>query len=400
MNSKIKIKGQLRTYLQWPVFLSVLMIVMNVWIYTIHIQAGIIMSLFVVIYLCISIILFKRNKPAIMHDMIAFAAEYGQIQKQLINELAVPYALLEEDGRILWMNKEFSALTGKERHYQKSITNIFPDITKEALPKTDKVENISVEYEGKNFRVDMRKMSLDDVTNDSSLMEVVQGSVSMIALYFFDETEICYYMKENREQKLVAGLLYLDNYEEALDNLEEVKRSLLVALIDRKITKYITNIDGLIRKFEKDKYFVIIRQKYLSYLQTNKFSLLDEVKNVNIGNEMAVTVSIGLGVNADTYVQGYEYARTAIDLALGRGGDQAVIKDREKIYYYGGKSQQVEKSTRVKARVKAHALKEVLEGKDKVAIMGHKIGDVDSFGAAIGIYRAAKTCLLYTSPIL
>jgi c-di-AMP phosphodiesterase-like protein len=118
---------------------------------------------------------------------------------------------------------------------------------------------------------------------------------------------------------------------------------------------------------------------------------LEEVRSVNIGNEMAVTVSIGLGVNADNYITGYEYARTAMDLALGRGGDQAVIKDREKIYYYGGKSIQVEKSTRVKARVKAHAFREFVEGKDKIIIMGHKIGDVDTFGASMGIYRIAKT---------
>ena len=106
---------------------------------------------------------------------------------------------------------------------------------------------------------------------------------------------------------------------------------------------------------------------------------------------MAVTISIGLGVNADSYITGYDYARAAIDLALGRGGDQAVIKDGDKISYYGGKSIQVEKSTRVKARVKAHAFREFVEGKDKIVVMGHALADVDSFGAAIGVYRIGKT---------
>jgi c-di-AMP phosphodiesterase-like protein len=118
---------------------------------------------------------------------------------------------------------------------------------------------------------------------------------------------------------------------------------------------------------------------------------LDEVKGVNIGNEMAVTISIGLGANGEEYTQNCEYSRIAIDLALGRGGDQAVVKDGEKIYFYGGKSKQVEKNTRVKARVKAHALRELLESKEKIVIMGHKIGDIDSLGAAIGIYVAAKS---------
>lgn len=120
-----------------------------------------------------------------------------------------------------------------------------------------------------------------------------------------------------------------------------------------------------------------------------RFNLLEEVKNVNIGNEMAVTLSIGMGMNGETYIQNYEYARTAIDMALGRGGDQAVVKDGGKIQYYGGKSQQLEKTTRVKARVKAHALRELLETKDRLLIMGHKIGDIDSFGSAIGMYRIA-----------
>jgi c-di-AMP phosphodiesterase-like protein len=210
-------------------------------------------------------------------------------------------------------------------------------------------------------------------------------------MYLFDETEIITLKRENKEQKLIVGLLYIDNYEEALESIDEVRRSLLTALVDRKVTKYMQSIDAVIKKLEKDKYIFVFQYKYLSFLQNNKFSILDEVRGVNIGNEMAVTISIGLGVNAENYITSYEYARAAIGLALGRGGDQAVIKDRDKISYYGGKSIQIEKNTRVKARVKAHAFREIIEGKDKVVIMGHKLGDVDSFGAAIGVYRIATT---------
>ena len=187
----------------------------------------------------------------------------------------------------------------------------------------------------------------------------------------------------------MAGLIYLDNYDEALESVEEVRRSLLVALIDRKINKYISNLDGIVKKLEKDKYFFVIKQKYTKELEKERFALLEEVKTVNIGNEMAVTLSIGMGMNGETYIRNYEYARTAIDMALGRGGDQAVVKDGAKITYYGGKSQQLEKTTRVKARVKAHAMRELMETKDKLLIMGHRIGDPDSFGATIGIYRIA-----------
>ena len=129
----------------------------------------------------------------------------------------------------------------------------------------------------------------------------------------------------------------------------------------------------------------------MSAIQSSRFSILDEVREINIGNEMSVTLCIGVGMNAISYGQSYTWAQNAIDLALGRGGDQAVVKAGDKISYYGGKTKQVEKGTRVKARVKAHALKQIILGKDQVIIMGHKIGDVDSFGSAIGVYRAAKS---------
>ena len=135
---------------------------------------------------------------------------------------------------------------------------------------------------------------------------------------------------------------------------------------------------------------VILRKKSVALLRENKFDLLDDVKTVNIGNEMAVTISIGIGLDGLSYAQNYEFARNAIDLALGRGGDQAVIKTPDNTIYFGGKSQQVEKNTRVKARVKAQALREIISSKDQVLIMGHRLADADSFGAAVGIYRIAR----------
>ena len=192
------------------------------------------------------------------------------------------------------------------------------------------------------------------------------------------------------DQSLAVGLVYLDNYEEALESVEEVRRSLLTALIERKVNKYIAAYDGICKKIEKDKYMVILRKKAVSLLKENKFDLLSDVKTINIGNEMAVTISIGIGLDGLSYAQNYEFARNAIDLALGRGGDQAVVKTPDNTIYFGGKSQQVEKNTRVKARVKAQALREIISSKDQVIIMGHRIPDADSFGAAVGIYRIAR----------
>jgi len=236
----------------------------------------------------------------------------------------------------------------------------------------------------------MRKISIEAMLEDSGLIESDADNF-LTAIYIFDETDVNRYKKERDEEKLVTGLLYLDNYEEALNSVEEVRRSLLVALIERKLNKYFSEMDGLVKKLEKDKFILILCQRSLEELKEKRFSILEEVKSINIGNDMDVTISIGIGINGANYVQNYEYSRIAIDLALGRGGDQVVIKDRDTMIYFGGKSQQMGKTTRVKARVKAHALKEFMVAKDKVVVMGHKISDVDSIGAGIGIYRAAKS---------
>ena len=150
-------------------------------------------------------------------------------------------------------------------------------------------------------------------------MVSVEGSEEhMTALYLYDETQLNRYIRENDDQKLVAALIYIDNYEEALNSIEDVKQSLLVALIDRKVNKYFAGMDGLVRKVEKDKYFVVFRYIYLAKMQEDKFSLLEEVKTVKVGNEMSVTLSIGVGSTGDTYNQNYEYARMAIGMAFTR----------------------------------------------------------------------------------
>jgi len=369
---------------------------MNLSIFIVDRIAGLVMSGFVLIYFLIAFVLYYFQRPNIIRELIGFAADYGQVQKRLLKELSLPYAILDVDGRMQWGNDEFMDIIQEKKAARHSITNIFPEITREILPNTENDEIVHLLLNKRNYKVVLRKIITPEFDEDViwSFYEnedTWQGRNALIAMYLYDETEIKVLKKENTEQKLITGLLYIDNYEEALESIDEVRRSLLSALVDRKINKYMQGMDAIIKKLEKDKYIFVFQQKFLPMLQSNRFSLLDEVRGVNIGNEMSVTISMGLGVNADSYINGYEYARAAIDLALGRGGDQAVIKDREKLYYYGGKSIQMEKSTRVKARVKAHALKEFVEAKDKVVIMGHKIGDVDSFGAAIGVYRIAKT---------
>lgn len=396
MRKKVKLKGALKAYLRWPLFLGLLLVCMNINIYMVNRQAGIIMSFYMAIYLIIAICLYFFKRSEILGEVVRYAADYGQVQKQLLKEMFLPYAVLDSAGHLLWGNDEFLGIIGNEKAARRDIINVIPELTADLFPKDplDKILHITIE--DRDYKTILRKITIEDFYQESDAasstsLEKVRDDNSLIVVYLYDETAINAYIKENKEQRLIVGLLYIDNYEEALESIDEVRRSLLVALVDRKINKYMQSIDAIIKKLEKDKYILVFKEKYLPQMQNTRFALLDEVRAINIGNEMAVTLSLGLGVNADSYLKGYDYARAAIDLALGRGGDQAVVKDGEKILYYGGKSIQVEKSTRVKARVKAHALKELVEAKERVIIMGHSIADIDSFGAAVGIYRISKT---------
>ena len=388
--TNIKLKGKLRRYLNWPLYLTIVLILMDVAMYAQDIQMGAEFSGFIVLYVIIVLISNRRNRPLLINELVNFATQYGTVQKQLLNDFEIPYALLDYNSRFLWMNEKFTEITGKDKNYHKSVTTVFPSLTKDILQKSEAVGSINVMLDDRNYRISMKRIYFDSVTRDSAIVAINDTDEYLTAIYLFDETELNRYIRENEEQKLVAGLIYIDNYEEALDSIEDVKRSLLIALVDRKVKKYFTEIDALVRKIEKDKYFVVFKYKYLEQLSADKFKLIEDVKSIKVGNEMAITLSIGVGAGGVSYTQNYEYARMGIDLALGRGGDQVVVKEGEEVTYYGGKAKQVERNTRVKARVKAHALREIIESREQVVIMGHTISDVDSLGAAIGVYCAAR----------
>ena len=393
MKNSVKLKGRLKGYLQSSLYLGFLLIVVDILIYLLDYRAGLVLSGFIIFYFAIILSMLLYNKPVIMNELVSFATQYGQIQRRLLRDLELPHALLDDSGRVIWTNIAFEKMIHQDKGYRKSITSLFPSITKDKLPgmnEEDEVE-FDVEYESGNYIAKMKKISLKEMAENSDIIEAKGYEGYLVALYLFDETALKIALKEVDDQSLAVGLIYLDNYDEALESVEEVRRSLLIALIDRKVNKYIAALDGICKKMEKDKYLVIMRKEAALQLQENRFDLLEDVKTVNIGNEMAVTISIGMGYNGLSYAQNYEFARNAIDIALGRGGDQAVVKIPENVSYYGGKSQQVEKSTRVKARVKAHALKEIISVKDEVYVMGHRMGDVDSFGASVGIYRIAQS---------
>lgn len=386
-NKNMRLKGQLRMYMQWPLIMTILLLAMNIWMYMTDQKAGLTMTVFVIIYAMIVGLLYFYNRSLILADLIQFSTQYKGIQNTLLKELTVPYAIILEDGHILWKNDRFSEIVdGREKFIQK----IIPELNKGIFPKDDETRNeLEITYKERDYQVELRRISLEGFSESERMLQIPKEKEYFIALYMRDVTELNSYIRENEDQRLIAGLIYIDNYDEVMESVEEVRQSLLVALIDRKINKYINDVDGIVKKLENDKYFFVVKKESYRKFEADKFSLLEEVKQVNIGNARSATLSIGLGLNTATYALSYNYARMAIDLALARGGDQAVIKDCKGITYFGGKKEQTAKNTRVKARVKAEALREFIVAKDQVIVMGHKISDPDSFGACMGIYRAA-----------
>ena len=384
----MRLKGQLRMYMNWPLIMTVLLAAMNIWRYMIDKKAGLMMSVFILVYLAIAGGLYFYNRSLILADLIQFSAQYKGIEHTLLKELAVPYAIALEDGRILWGNDAFTALTAGLRK-EKYLNRMIPELHPGVFPKKDLDHSeMEVTYKDRDYLVELRRVSLEGFSQKEELLQIPEDEEFFVAVSMQDVTELNAYIRENEDQRMIAGLIYIDNFDEVMESVEEVRQSLLVALIDRKINKYIGDVDGIVKKMEKDKYFIVLKKESYKKIAEDKFSLLEEVKQVNIGNARSATLSIGLGLNTATYALSYQYARVAIDLALARGGDQAVIKDCNGISYFGGKKEQTAKNTRVKARVKAEALREFVVTKDQVMIMGHKIADPDSFGACMGIYRA------------
>lgn len=393
MNNKqtksFKPSGRLNSIFLWPVGLGILLVLLDILLCFVSSVAASIVAVFIVIYAFVCAMMICYFRPRIIKEIVEFSSNYSQVQRQLLYELSIPYCLLDNRGNILWMNASMQASINRKNDLNKNISTIIPELSANVFRNFEDFKEIRVAFNDRDYRVEMKRISADIITQGVNILAKDYNS-SLVAMYMFDETDINQYIQKIRDERFVVGLVYIDNYEDALESVDDVRRSLFVGLVDKRVNKYFSAGAAIIRKLEKDKYLVVFRYKFLEKLLADKFSLVEDIKSVKVGNEKTLTLSIAIGTGAADYARNYDIAKAAMDLALGRGGDQAVIKDGEKIYYYGGKSQQMEKNTRVKVRVKAHALRQILEANDNVLIMGHNLPDIDSFGSALGIYIIAK----------
>lgn len=360
-------------------FLVVFFLLMDISIWAISIRAGVIILVFTLVFSGILIWFYIYRKGDLKRILISFSLDQSQVQYQLMKELPFPYALVDEKGRIFWVNEAFNAICPAELVRFRNVHSLFPELKRADLSHPSE-EIYHIDYKERYFRI-----SFYEILTPEGMEQSEEGS--LFAMCMMDETEMIRMDQEIKEQRMVVGVAYLDNYEEIVSQVEEVRMALIIAHIDRKVTKYFSQMGGLVKKIERDKYFLALPQKNMETMREDKFYILDEIRDIKIGNDQHITMSIGLGMGEGSYETRYEYSRTAVEMALGRGGDQVAIKSGDDIEYIGGSAQTVARTTRVKARVKAHALKELLMNNDNVLIMAHKIPDLDAIGAAIGVYR-------------
>lgn len=390
MKNRNAMPGTIDLYLRAPLWLSLLWLPILFVAFMVEWKLSLLLFFLAIVYIAFALYFYRSRKSRLVSALLDFSLRANENRARLFEEMPTAYCIVGEDGEILWSNRAFHTILQKDSKIERNIFNIFPNMQKEMLKEKGAMLELHSSFMERKYCIDL--IRLDDL-GDEGTEEIrsLSEEEELVAVYLRDETEEVELKQKLDEERVVLGLAYIDNYEDVMEQIEEVRRSLLSALVDRKITRYITASDGVVKKIEKDKYFFLLKQSVLEKMMEDRFSILEEVKEIDMGNELAITLSLGIGYGAGDFSQNYEYARTSMDMALGRGGDQAIVKNPEKLSFFGGKSQSTERVTRVKARVKAQAFQELIESKDKVLIMGHKNADMDCLGSSVGVYRMVSS---------
>ena len=336
-----------------------------------------IFAFFLLVYIIVVRSMRKRDMSAYMSMIIE---REDSISHDAVNRLPMPVAVLSVDGLIMWYNEPFVKMAHTDALYNMPIYELIKDIKwNEVLKSTDGVK-LHAEYQERKYRVEGNL-----IKNNSSDEEF------SVLLYFFDETEYAELKEKYEAERTVVGLVVVDNYDELFQKMDDSESQQASALINRHIMQWVDESKGVIKRLERDRYLIMFEKAYLQEYINKKFDVLERVRAVGESIRLPISVSIGVGVGS-TIDESEEFSRAALDMAQGRGGDQAAIKDETQFKFYGGKTREYEKSTRVKTRAFASAFRDFIKNSDKVVFMGHANSDFDCFGAAIGLSRAARDC--------
>ena len=307
--------------------------------------------------------------------------------KDTLLNFPMPLVVTELDGSIVWYNSSFKKISEQRDVFEDVIKTFVDELNTDKLRAegiTDSTASISkqVALNGRHYKVLCNMAGFEKKS--------VTGSYILI-LYFIDITDFIELKKSYADEKIMTGIFVIDNYDDLMQSMEDSARPQMLAEIEKKVLQWVSFSNGIIKKYERDKYLFLFEYKYMKELEEKKFEILDTIKEINVGNKIPVTLSLGFGLNGKTPSENLHFAAAAIDVALGRGGDQVVVKNGDSFSFFGGKTRELEKRTKVKARVIAYALRELIDQSPFVLIMGHENADIDSLGASLGLYRVVKS---------
>ncbi len=335
-----------------------------------------VIALAIVLYLLYYSKKIETGKKQMLKEYIEnITEEMDETIRYSVIDHPLPICMIDRDGVVFWVNKRFGSILSDVEVLHTKITDIV-NIKITDLLSDDKDKPLLAAVDGRTYRLSTSDINVEQAKN--------------IMVYWFDVTPHELLKTLYKDEKNSFAYIHVDNYDDLMDSSAAEKKSIIAAQIEKTIRQWSAKLSAAITRYDDDKYFMVFENKNLEKVEENKFSILDEVRDIETEADFPVSLSIGIGFGGKTPHQQQEYAQAALDLALGRGGDQAVVKKINKIEYYGGRLQAVEKRNKGKSKIMAHALKQLVDQSSKVIIMGHRKPDMDSFGSSLGIHRIAR----------
>ena len=324
------------------------------------------MAIALIIMIVISAVLIKQALSKMDHYVDNLSGHISAGNNKAIKRMPIGLVVIDADDHIEWINQYMSEHL-ETNVISEPVNEVFPNI----LKQLERVQEIEIEHGQYHYHV--------------------RYSEEERCLYFFDITEEVHTNELYEESKPIIATLFLDNYDEITQNMNDTQRSEINSMVTRIISRWATEYNIYFKRYSSDQFVAYLNQKILAEIEDSNFDILSQLREKSVGYRAQLTLSIGVGEGTEDLIELGELSQSGLDLALGRGGDQVAIKNMNgNVRFYGGKTDPMEKRTRVRARVISHALKDILTEGDKVIIMGHKRPDLDAVGAAIGVSRFAS----------
>ena len=330
----------------------------------------------------------NKRKSEISEQLQDLTLTVDSAAKTSLINAPFPLIIIETDGNVVWKSLKFAtefANVDINTYINDLIIDIKAEIEKDKNKEQRRKSII------KNITIGKKKYKVQCELSKTKRSERKKVAEYMAILYFIDETEKYELEKENKDKSTCVGIIMVDNYEEVMQRVNAEQKTQLMAKVESTIYDWVNQTNGILVKEDRDTYVYIFEQRNLEKIKEDKFAILDTIKDIVRKDKIQLTLSIAISSEGKTDNEVYKSASAAMDVILGRGGDQAVIRENGKYQFFGGKVEEVEKRTKVKARIVAHALEELIMECDKVIIMGHSNPDIDAIGSALGVYRIATS---------